>query len=631
MCGISGVVLRSSEQASRSDLMCMAAEMAHRGPDAEGCFVFENVGLAHRRLKIIDLSEAGNQPLFNEDGKVGIVFNGEIYNFSELRVELEGLGHQFRSHSDTEVIVHAFEQWGEKAFYRLNGIFAFALWDGRDKASVIYLVRDRFGAKPLFYSIRDGRLAFASELKPLLKLSWIRKQIDEEALFYFLKFSHVPGERSILGDVRQLAPGTCLRFETGQSDLKKFWDSTELHHRKKIENLSEQEWLEELDRVLKRVVRRQIVSDVPIGCFLSGGIDSSLLAATYSELGAGRIKTFTIGYKETEFDETPFANQVALAFRTEHYELIASPKDFIEFIPDIPKYFDQPFADPTLLSSLLLSRFARQRVTVALSGDGGDELFFGYPHQRALLHFAPLNGVPPFLRSALFDRLGSVFGGIDQRIKKFAEILQFRDEAEFMQYFIGTIGPMRMDRLMRLVTQKPDISTSLFKVILDQLPGLSWTEKVEQIFIKTFLVDTVLSKTDRAGMAFGLEARVPFLDDEIAELSARIPFSFKYRKFKSKYILRKLLEKKLFEMKLPVDISKRSKQGFSIPLRDWLRGDLKYLMDEYLNETRLKREGHFDVSEVKEVIRAHLSERMNYSHLLWSLISFQMWKERYAA
>jgi asparagine synthase (glutamine-hydrolysing) len=604
----------------------MAEPMIHRGPDAEGAWTEGPVGFGHRRLKIIDLSASADQPLFNEDGRVGVTYNGEIYNYRELRAELEAAGHRFRSRSDTEVLVHAFEQWGTESFARLNGIFAFALWDGRGAAPALYLVRDRFGTKPLFYAEKEGRLAFASELKPLLGIPWIGKGIRPETLFHFLKFSHVPGVLSILEDVRQLPPGTWLRFDgsAAGSSRGRFWDPLSLAHAEKDEKACEEEWLERLDGTLRRVVERQLVSDVPLGCFLSGGIDSSLLVSTYASLGQAPLRTFTIGYAEAQYDESGVAREVAEAFGCQHRELRVGARDLIDVIPDVPEYFDQPFADPSLLPTLLLARFAREHVTVALSGDGGDELFFGYPQHRALLYLRRLGIVPAAARAGAFGLAGRLAAPFSARAAKLAEILQFKDESELLQYFVGTIGPMRLDRLAGLLATPPARAAPWFSPMTAELRGLPWEERVSQVFIRTFLVDTVLAKTDRAGMAFGLEARVPFLDDEIAELSARLPMRFKLRRGVSKYLLRRLLERKL-----PGSVSRRPKRGFGVPLREWFRGELRYLLDEYLSVPRLRREGVFEPAAVANLVRAHVSGAANHSHLLWSLVSFQLWKERY--
>ena len=638
MCGISGVVLKSGEKADRALIEEMTLQMTHRGPDAMGIYLHEEIALGHRRLKIIDLSDQANQPMFTPDGKVGVVFNGEIYNFLELKVELEKKGHVFRTQSDTEVILASFLEWKEAAFKKWNGMFALCVLDLREKEPATYLVRDRFGIKPLFFAFQSGRLAFASEIKPLLTLAWVQKNISHDALLSFLKHSHVSAPMSIFEDIQQVLPGVWMRFQSGKMSQETYWDPLELCEVSKQE--SESSLLLECEKVLKNVVSRQLISDVPVGCFLSGGVDSSLLVMAYHLLGKSQqLQTFSIGYHEKEFDETPYAQMVAKKFHTDHHELIVQPKDFFKLIPEIPKYFDQPFADPTLLSSLLLSQFARKNVTVVFSGDGGDELFFGYSQQRAIRYLSQFKYIPHSMRRigmeaasefASFVQAGP-FKRMAQQSKKLAEILQFKNETEFFEYWIGTIGPMRMDRLEGLFMKPLKEKRSLYTELLENFSHLSIEDKITQMYFRTFLLDTVLAKTDRAGMAYGLEARVPFLDDEMVEFSAKVPMSLKATPRSSKYILRKLLAQKLGQTNLENDIAFRKKQGFSIPMREWLRGELKYLMDEYLSEEKIKKDGIFQPEKIKALIREHCDDRANHSHLLWSFISFQMWKERFAA
>jgi asparagine synthase (glutamine-hydrolysing) len=635
MCGITGVVQRKGERVSPEDLQRMTDLMTHRGPDAAGTFIKDEIGLGHRRLKIIDLSDSANQPMWTADGNLGIVFNGEIYNFPELKSELEKKGYKFRTRSDTEVILYAFQEWQEDAFIRLNGMFAFCLVDLKDNAT--YLVRDRFGIKPLFYSFQSGRLAFASEVKPLFSLPWISHAVSEEALLSFIKHSHISSPKSIFKDIQQVLPGHFLKLHRENLSDVMYWDPISISRTQK-DNRSEDEWIGELERVLKKVVSRQLISDVPLGCFLSGGVDSSLLVAAYTSLGKREpMQTFSIGYAEKEFDETLYARLVAKRFQTQHHEIIVQPSDFFKLIPEIPQYFDQPFADPTLLSSLLLSKYTKNNVTVAFSGDGGDELFFGYSQQRAMRYLNSLKFVPYKLREVGLEAVAHAMNMIHvpklkrvaQQGKKLSEILQFRSEAEFFEYWVGTIGPMRMDRLEDFFVKPMESNSGIYPGLLNDYKDLPLDEKITQIYLRTFMLDTVLAKTDRAGMAYGLESRVPFLDNEMAELSGRIPMEHKAGPRSSKILLRKLLAKKLKDRGLEHSIAFRKKQGFSIPMREWLRGELKYLLDEYLSESKIKRDGIFKYSKIKNLIDEHQADHANHSHLLWSFISFQMWKEHY--
>ncbi len=631
MCGISGLVLTPGEVVRPSVLEAMAISLAHRGPDAEGIFHRGHIGLVHRRLKILDLSDAANQPFWNEAQDTAIVYNGEIYNFRELRRELELDGYTFRTTGDTEVLLNAYHRWGAEAFRRLNGIFAFAVLDLRVGSPIIYLVRDRFGTKPLFYSYQNRRLAFASELKPLMQVDWISREIDPQTLYYFLKFSHVPHPLSIFKHIVQLPPGRYLRLQDDGVSEHTFWSASELIHRNGSGNgKSEAEWLDDLETTLDGAVRRQLISDVPVGCFLSGGIDSSLLTLASARNG-GKVKTFSIGYQEAEFDETRYAQQVATSLGTEHHEYIVSAKDLTDLIPELPKYYDQPLADPTVLPTLLLCKNAREKVTVALAGDGGDELFFGYTAEQILLKLEPLLHFPTGIRRNMLSATRSILQPVlsrvglrGQQISKLLDILQFSTRAECFQYFIGTFGPMRLDRIANLVKDKPSTVCTMYESIADELKDVSWPEQIAQVFVRTFLVDTVLAKSDRAGMAFGLELRVPFLDDEMAAFSETLPFEYKYRKGAKKYLLRRLTAKCL-----PNSIANRKKQGFSIPIRDWMRNDLKWLVDEYLNQERLRAEGLFDPVQVCRIVDEYMNHRANHYHLIWSLIMFQLWKEHY--
>lgn len=642
MCGISGIVLHSGQRPEQSLLVSMGDALYNRGPDAGGYYSKLNVGLSHRRLKIIDLSDDANQPMLNDTQSIALVYNGEIYNFKELRIELESLGFGFKTQSDTEVVLKSFEAWGSRCFLRFNGIFAMAIVDYRQREPIVWLVRDRFGAKPLFYAQSSGRMAFASTLKPLLQLPWIDRTIESDTILKFLKFSHFPGPLTVFRGVRQLGPGEFLRFKGGEnSEPVRYWDVLDLASSVEESRLpyvvgkaprAVNEWTEELDGILKRAIKRQIISDVPVGCFLSGGIDSSLLTLAYKSVSNSKISTFTIGYKEAEFDERTFAQEVATKLQTDHHDIPVEPSDLFDLIPKIPEFYDMPLGDPTVLPTLHLMKYAKNHVTVGLAGDGGDELFFGYNYEQALYHMAPLLHVPDILRKNIFSLISEATGRIGsslklrqlQQVTKLSDILQFDDEADFFQSFVGTIGPLKITRLQRLLNHPIEEGYSFFDSWYQQIKHLPIHERIAQTFLRTFLVDTVLAKTDRAGMAFGLEARVPFLDNEVADFSARLPFNMKYRHGVKKYILRHLLSKSL-----PENISARPKQGFSVPMRLWLKTKLKFLLDEQLGETRLKQDGIFNVAEIKMLIHEHLNDQANHSHLLWSLICFQMWKEAY--
>ena len=631
MCGISGLALRGGRVPDKDLLEKMAASMNHRGPDARGTFQQGPVGLGHARLRVIDISEAADQPFVSAEGQLAIAYNGEVYNYRELRTQLISEGVRFRTASDTEVVLMAYARWGTASFARLNGMFAFAILDWRQGPAdpELLLVRDRFGIKPLFYTDLSEGLAFGSELKPFFEIPWISRVTSPSELYSFLKFSHFASPASALAQVRQLSPAHFLRWKSGKTEISRYWRRPTGSPSTRTGDW--EEWDERFRTIFAGVIQRQMVSDVPVGTFLSGGIDSSLITLEAVRAHSG-INTFTIGYAEKAYDELPHARILADHARTSHHELRARPEDFLELVREVPVHFDQPLGDPTLLSGLLLSRFARRQVTVALSGDGGDELFFGYPYQRALLNLGPAAGVWPSGRQRLAGFLRNRLTGTKlrsvQRATKALDVLQFRDEAELFQYFIGTFGPLTHEGVRELLA--PDLQPGVqvyptaYAAWLPELAELDWPEKIEEVFIRTFLPDTVLAKTDRCGMAYGLETRVPFLDNAMVDFSAALPWKFKRPRRQSKPLLRRILA-----ARAPSPLARRKKQGFSIPLTDWFRGPLRPLLEEYLDPIRLQREGFLNGPAVQRLVTAHREDRANHSHLLWSILTFQLWRERY--
>jgi asparagine synthase (glutamine-hydrolysing) len=620
MCGISGIY--SELMVEENLLQRIADSMKHRGPDHQAFKRFGDYSFVHARLSILDLNPRSNQPMTDSDQKFAICFNGEVYNFKDLRLELEHLGHTFLTNSDTEVILIGFKAWREKLFPKLNGIFSIALLD--IEREELYLVRDPSGTKPLFYSFKDGRFSFSSELKAQIMLPWISRDIDRSSLFYFLKFSHVPNPESILRDVKQLNPSTYLVFRKKEFTLHSYIPE-------RISTYSPKSFdgaLESLDLLFEKVIRRQLVSDVPVGCFLSGGIDSSLICYYHAKVSSSKIKTFTIGYQEKEFDESIHAKEISRLLGTEHFELILKPKDLLAEIDNLPRYFDHPFADPTMLSSLLLARHASKEVKVVFSGDGGDELFFGYQYQKMILQALPYLKIPSFFRQALSATIESLLSPLSrnsllfQRVRKFCEIFAAKDQAEFMQYFIGTIGPVKVSRINSLL--KAPVQTTTLPLITSIAETMKDDElKISELFLKTFLVNCALQKNDRSSMAFGLEARVPFLDNEMVEFAKTLPFDYIYRSNSSKHILRTL-----FYNKVPSALAHRKKQGFSIPLREWLRSELREVVEDYLGES-LKTDPNLNFNETRKVIEEHMDNRANHSHLIWSLLMYRMWSKEY--
>lgn len=607
MCGISGFILPEGGHPEKRLIENMTDTLKTRGPDAGNVWIKENMALGHRRLKIIDLSDSANQPMENATKDVVLVFNGEIYNYVDLKEELKKLGRIFRTSSDTEVLLQAYEVWGTSAFLKFNGMFAFAIADFRGSFPQLYLVRDRWGIKPLFYSWKQGHLAFASTPGSLLKLPWINKALDSEALAHYLRFAHFPQEESIYRDIRQVLPGNFFHLQKGSLQSHRYFHPTEIIHPNNFSNPNE------LDEILNRAVTRQMVSDTDVGCFLSGGIDSSLLVSYASKMHP-KLKTFSLGYAETEFDETPHAQAVASYFNTHHFSFKIGPEDLQKRAADLHQYFDQPLGDPTILSTLFLAEYSRKEVKVALSGDGGDELFCGYPHQAALIKLKSFTHVPHFMREILTPSF----------LGKTSTLMKFQNEAQWMENFIGILGPLPPQRLQKLLQNKIPYNSVVQKILDEtQMQKLSWPKKVEQVYLRTFLADTVLAKTDRAGMAYGLEARVPFLDDEVTQFAGSLKLKYKLKGLTSKIILRELLRSKL-----PGDLYRRKKQGFSVPLRDWYRGAWRSWLEETLSKERLERDGIFNAAEIAKVMQEHQSGKINHSHLLWCLMSFQLWYEQ---
>lgn len=606
MCGISGFVLANGRPEQRL-IEKMTDRLKTRGPDAGAVWIKENMALGHRRLKVIDLSDDANQPMKNAAGDVILVFNGEIYNFIELREELKVLGHIFRTSSDSEVLLQAYEAWGTSAFIKFNGMFAFAIADFRGITPQLFLVRDRWGIKPLFYSWQQGNLAFASTPGSLLELPWINKTLDREALAHYLRFAHFPQAESVYRDIRQVLPGNYFHLAKETLQAHRYYHPSEIIDPNNFSNPKD------LDAILKRAVTRQMVSDTEVGCFLSGGIDSSLLVSYASQINP-KLKTFSVGYAESAFDETPHAASVAKHFNTHHFSYKLSPQDLQKRAYNLPLFFDQPLGDPTILPTLFLAEYTSREVKVVLSGDGGDELFCGYPHQAALIKLKLFTQAPYFLRQMLTPSF----------LGKVGTLMKFQNEAEWMENFIGILGPLPPQHLQLLMQSKIPYQGVVDKILAErEMKKLPWPKLVEQVYLRTFLPDTVLAKTDRAGMAYGLEGRVPFLDDEVTQFAGSLKLKHKLDGLTSKAILRDLLRSKL-----PGNLYHRKKQGFSIPLRDWYRGPWRSWLEENLSKERLQKEGIFNGDAVAEIMREHQSGKINHSHLLWCLMSFQLWHEQ---
>jgi asparagine synthase (glutamine-hydrolysing) len=623
MCGVCGI-LSDAGGVDVAALESMTGALRHRGPDADGYYVSpaaggSAVGFGIRRLAIIDV-EGGNQPIANEDRTVWLVFNGEIYNFPELRRELEGKGHRFATHTDGECIVHLYEELGARCVTRLNGMFAFAIWDERRQE--LLLARDRFGKKPLYYAETRTGLIFGSELKSLLLHPGCPRDLDVRSLARYLAFEYVPEPHSIISGVRKLPAAHTLTWRAGRVSLERYWqlvfDPEDLR--------SERELVDEFRSLFFDAVRRRLLSDVPLGAFLSGGVDSSsVVAAMTSILPPEAVQTFSIGFGESSFDESRHAQTVASFFGTDHHHHVFTPSLMLDLLPEVADVLDEPFADPSVLPTYALSRFAREHVVVALGGDGGDELLAGYPTFTAD-KVASLYRLPRPLHERvvvpLADRLpvSTSNFSFDFKLKRFLRGVTY-DPIERHAAWLGALTPPELARLLGERFHDP------YRELAESY-GTQPTDRVQQLimfYVSTYLRDDILTKVDRASMACSLEVRAPFLDVELAEFLGRVPSSFKLRGFRTKYLLKKAMGDLL-----PPGIAARPKKGFGVPVAAWLKDGLRETLEEELHPGRIREQGLFEPSEVQRLVSEHLSGRRDNRKPLWALLVFQLWHRRYS-
>lgn len=629
MCGIYGYV-SLKENPGLEVLGRMGQTLSHRGPDDEGTFVHNagnlSVGLGHRRLSVIDLSSAGKQPMSNEDETVWITFNGEIYNFKLLRRELESKGHRFKSSSDTEVIVHLYEEAGIHCLQRLNGMFAFALWDKAKKT--LYLARDRMGEKPLHYCLYDGGVAFASEIKALLRHPKVLRALDLASFSKYLTYEYVPAPNTIFRAIKKLEPGHCLFYRNGEAQSFQYWDIPLVDN--PIVYKTESEYIEELREHLDRSVRLKLVADVPVGVFLSGGIDSGLVAA-YATRANQQLECFTIGFDEPSFDESRYAKIVAQALGVKHQLKVFSMREMLEGLRNLPGILDEPLADASILPTYLLSKFTSESVKVALSGDGGDELFAGYPTYQAHKLVTYYNSLPGFVKNALKAvTLGLPVShaniSTDFKIKQFLKGVGVSSEIRFFIWQGAFIESEKGELLtgdLKAALRDHNTYEDLFRYI-NRSNLTKDLERILYLSMKVYLQDDILVKTDRASMANSLEVRAPLLDHELVEFVCKLPMVYKLNGLKTKYLF-----KKAATGLLPESIVHRQKKGFGIPLSQWLTRELKDFMLDYLSEERIKRQGFFNYPYVRGLVEGHLRKKSDNRKLLWPLLVFQVWHERF--
>lgn len=625
MCGITGFIdlwdrgeaRAVTERGAILDRMCRI--ITHRGPDDQGVMLEQGVALGMRRLSIIDLA-GGHQPISGEDGSVTIVFNGEIYNFLEIKPQLEARGHRFKTHSDTEAIVHAYEEFGPECLQYLRGMFAFAIWD--DRARKLFIARDRAGKKPLYYTTTPrGTLVFGSELKTLLEHPDIKRELDAEALDAYITLGYVPDPLSIFRNVYKLPPGHYLTFSEGKVSVNQYWD----FDLQPAESRSENDYLEELRALLDESVRLRLISDVPLGAFLSGGIDSSTVVAMMARHMGQPVKTFSIGFREDSYDELKYARLTAEKFGTDHHEFIVTP-DICSIVDELAWHFDEPFADSSAIPTYMVSKLARDYVTVILSGDGGDELFAGYTRyvvDRKREGFARL---PKPLRESvmrpLSERLPHATWG-----RNYLHNVSLDPVARYLDSVSVFSSLNRKSLYNPDFSRKIDASGYAGKLFQELTGNIRSDEPLDRLLYldsKTYLPGDILVKVDRMSMAVSLEARAPLLDHKLIEFVARIPASLKLAGLETKYLLKKAVQDLI-----PSEILHRPKMGFGVPIQEWINQQLRSRLRETLTEPRTRQRGYFDPHYVDVLLDEHERGRRDHSMGLWALFMLELWNRQF--
>ena len=634
MCGIWGIV--TNDKLDVLQFEKTGQILAHRGPDDRGVYINSElipnksgqnsklrVALGHTRLSIIDLSQNAHQPMSNEDGSIWITYNGEIYNFKEIRPVLEKKGHVFRSNSDTEVILHAYEEWGEQCIEKFSGMFAFAVWD--DKRKKLFLARDRIGKKPLFYYWDGKFFAFASELQALLSLN-IPKSIDLSAIHQYLTYQYIPAPKSVFKNVFKLPPACYLILEKGSLKVQRYWD---IDFSKKITVTDERQLSKDVFERLKQSVSHRLISDVPFGAFLSGGIDSSIVVALMSQIMQEPVKTFSIGFEEDAYNELPYATQIAKLFKTDHKEFVVK-FDALNILPKLVRHYGEPYADSSALPTYYLSKMTSDFVKVALSGDGGDENFAGYDRYYALKLMQWFRHVPRHIREASIKVL-NIWGESDvkskmKRLKRFIQGSLYPQNYEYLQWMMA-FSKDNMKTLYGETMREILIRENPYDYLIRLFECSSANDLVEKAMdadIHSYLPFDLLVKVDIASMANSLEVRCPFLDYKFMEFAASIPPEYKLNGRIKKYIL-----KKAFNGLIPEEIFRRKKTGFGVPISRWFRHNLKdYISDILLSRQSLER-GYFKPDAIKTLFSEHISGKIDHSPKLWTLLMLELWHREF--
>lgn len=632
MCGISGFV-DYNKTSDKSILEKMTRILAHRGPDGEGYGLYETelcvIGLGHRRLSIIDLSEGGKQPKTLDE--LHITFNGEIYNYVEIKNELAVLGHHFESHSDTEVVLHAYKEWGADALQKFIGMFTFVIYD--KAAQQLFACRDRAGVKPFFYYEKEGLFLFGSELKALLQHPKFVKEINIDAVGAYMQLGVVPTPHCIFNNAFKLKPGHFLKLDIKSNTLitKQYWNVYDAYNKPTL-NIELPEAITETEKILTRAFNYRMVSDVPVGVFLSGGFDSSCVTALLQKDRIEKIKTFTIGMPDAGLNEAPYAKDIANYLGTDHTEVYCTQKEALEIIPTLSFFYDEPFADSSAIPTMLVSKIAREKVTVALSADAGDEIFAGYGKYDHMLNYGkklksipstirnvaagimqaiPPNSIPIFNKKYLFE----------SRYEKLKGLLNNPSDKNILNSISIAINDNTITRLFKKTTVNLHTGFDSEELLASNYNTLAYTMAVDY---QTYLLDDILQKVDRATMSASLEGREPFLDHHIIEWAAQLPMEFKYNNRNKKFILKEIVHKYL-----PKEMMDRPKMGFGIPLANWLQNDLKKYVNQYFDKDFVTKQNIFDVLEIQRIKKAFYEDKTERADIIWYILMFQLWYDRW--
>lgn len=632
MCGISGFV-DYNKKSDITILQKMNCRLQHRGPDGEGYGIFQSdlatVGLGHRRLSIIDLSEGGSQPQAYKS--LHITFNGEIYNYTEIKKQLIDKGHLFHSHSDTEVILHSYEEWGSQALQQFIGMFSFVIYD--EANNKLFACRDRAGVKPFFYYWKNGLFIFGSELKAIVQHPEFVKEINLDATAAFMQYGYVPTPHCIFNDTSKLKPGYFLELDIVKKSLQtqQYWNVYDAYNQPTLK-IDLPEAIEETENLLADAFQYRMVSDVPVGVFLSGGYDSSCVTALLQKNSTQKIKTFTIGVPDAGLNEAPFAKEIAAHLGTDHTEAYCTEKEALDIVPQLSLFYDEPFADSSAIPTTLVSKIAREKVTVALSADAGDEIFAGYNRYDYIIKYGrKLQAMPGFLRkgtAGIMNRIPA--NAIPVLNKKYL----FHSRYEKVKSLLK--NPSESNLLMSLSKQMDDEDTAtLFKNVIKKLPSAFDSKELQEEFYdtlsyvmaidyQTYLLDDILQKVDRATMSVSLEGREPFLDHRIIEWAARLPMNYKYNNGNKKFIIKEIVHKYL-----PKKMMDRPKMGFGIPIAAWLQKDLMHFVDYYFDESFIIKQGIFNLHEIQRIHRSFYNGKIERAEKIWYLLMFQMWYDKW--